>query len=248
MRDTKIAWTKHTFNIWQGCQKVSAGCDNCYAELQSNRFTPKGTASLWGAKATYAKRSDEYWREPLQWNEKYPGRVFCGSMCDVFDLHGYEDQRVRLYELIKVTPNLTWLLLTKRPQNISRFLPDDWGNGYPNVWLGTSVENNEVTSRIDILRKIPATKRFISFEPLIGDVGTLDFTGIDWAIIGGESGCKAIRPMKKEWALSIVEQAIPNNVAVFFKQWGNYDEHGKYYQNKNDIPAMLDGKSYLNFP
>lgn len=139
--NSKIEWTHHTFNTWWGCVKVSPACDNCYAESLSKRF-----GDHWGPKAEYRTFSDKHWNEPLRWNraaekagERH--RVFCASMADVFDNRAPEGARERLWALIRQTPHLDWLLLTKRPQNIAEMLPEDWGDGYPNVWLGVTVEN-----------------------------------------------------------------------------------------------------------
>jgi protein gp37 len=179
--DTKIEWATHTFNPWTGCQRVSPGCDHCYAEAQAKRNT--STFGGWGAHAERKRTSETYWRQPLKWNSEarkagVRPRVFCASMADVFDNKAPEAWRHDLWSLIHATPHLDWLLLTKRPQNIAKMLPDEnthplpvWGAVWPNVWLGTTVENQaEADRRIPHLLAVPAAKRFLSCEPLLGPV------------------------------------------------------------------------------
>lgn len=179
--NSKIQWTDHTFNPWHGCAKVSPGCDNCYAEAQSNRFHP----GLWGVDAArrvwddLAAGARKHWDEPLGWNRKAEKagerhRVFSGSMCDVFDKHpAANDERPNLWHLIHKTPALDWLLLTKRVGNVARMVPESWMRcGFPkNVWLGISVVNQEEADRdIPKLLALPARVRFLSCEPLLGPV------------------------------------------------------------------------------
>ena len=182
-KDSKIEWTDHTFNPWWGCTKVSAGCKNCYAEMMANRF-----GSWWGTATERRFFGDKHWNEPLKWDEraKKEGvrrKVFCGSMCDVFeDKYGLTGQKIELYRLINATPNLDWLLLTKRPQNIyGDFIKYATGNNFGhNIWLGTSVENQEqADKRIPELLKVPAKVRFLSMEPLLGPVDLSRYLGID---------------------------------------------------------------------
>ena len=203
---TQISWTDHTFNPWWGCTKVSPGCDNCYAEILDKRFG----GNHW-EKAAPRIMSDENWKKPHTWNKKYPdSKVFCGSMCDVFDKNAPEGQRDRLWETIHETPQLQWQLLTKRAPNIEKYLPSDWGNGYKNVWLGVTVEDHKHgLPRIDILRQIPAKTRFLSIEPLLEDIGEINLSGINWVIVGGESG-KNARPIFFQWVDSIRKQCKSN--------------------------------------
>lgn len=171
-KSTGIEWCHHTFNLAWGCVKVSPGCTNCYAEGQAARFGH----DVWGPAATTKRRTmgDAYWRQPLAWDAaaKLAGerrRVFCGSMCDVFEDHPtIEAERALLWELIGATPNLDWLLLTKRPERIASCLPGDWKYGYHNVWLGTSVESQAWTGRINALLDVSAVCHFLSCEPLLG--------------------------------------------------------------------------------
>ena len=228
-RNSNIEWTHHTFNPWWGCKKVSAACDHCYAELWAKRMGHQ----LWGADSPRRFFGDSHWREPLTWNEeagllgrRY--RVFCASMADVFENRAdLNSQRLRLWELIDNTPNLDWLLLTKRPQNIARIAP--WGARWPaNVWLGTSVENQALAEkRLPYLLKNPARVRFLSCEPLLGPLNLQqwftrrDFHPIDWIIAGGESG-GASRPMHPDWVLNLLDQCRAHKVPFHFKQWGQW--------------------------
>lgn len=214
---TEISWTDATFNPWWGCTAVSPGCDNCYAEAWDARWG----GNHWGKDTQPRVMSDGNWKKPHQWNKKRPGiRVFCASMCDVFDKNAPTGQRERLWNTIRATPNLHWQLLTKRAPNIEKYLPEDWGNGYNNAWLGVTVENRKHgLPRINTLRKIPSSVRFLSIEPLLEDLGDIDLTSIDWVIVGGESG-KNARVMQQEWALNVFTRCREQGVPFFFKQQG----------------------------
>jgi len=224
---TEIAWTDSTFNPWWGCSKISAGCDHCYAETLDRRTG----GNHWGANKTPRILSDAYWRKPIRWQKAAEEsgtrrRVFCGSMCDWTDKNAPTGQRARLWDLIRSTPTLDWQLLTKRAPRISKCLTPDWGDGYRNVWLGVTVENRrQGLPRIDELRGIPAAIRFLSIEPLLEDLGALDLDGIDWVIVGGESGPQA-RLMQPAWIESIKRQCDAQNVPLFFKQWGGRRDKG----------------------
>jgi protein gp37 len=170
---TAISWATSTFNPWIGCTKVSPGCDHCYAEV-STPARVHGVA--WGPHALRRRTSESNWNLPRRWNRKagqtgQSWRVFCSSLADVFDNRAPEGAREDLWELIRATPALTWMLLTKRPQNIARMLPQGWGEGWDNVWLGTTVENqDEADRRIPHLLMVPGALRFLSCEPLLGPV------------------------------------------------------------------------------
>lgn len=203
--NTNIEWCKHTFNIRWGCTKVSMACDFCYAEAFDHRLG----GAHWGPHAPRRLLSDDYWREPLKWNaaaakagERH--RVFSSSMADVFE-NVDDGQLPRLWDLIRLTPALDWLLLTKRPQNIARMLPPDWGAGWPNVWLGTSVENQtEADRRIPHLLAVPAAVRFLSCEPLLGPV-RLVLTGLP----GWDEDWKLCALTGQEWAGRGFDQDAP---------------------------------------
>ena len=173
--ESNIEWTDATFNPWVGCTKISPACDNCYAADWAQRF---GDVE-WGDHPR-RRTSEKNWNLPRRWNrmadewEATKGRprfVFCASLADVFDNQVDPSWRNDLWALIKECDRLVWLLLTKRPQNIAKMLPADWGDGYPNVWLGTTVENQEVADRnIPHLVNVPVAKRFLSIEPIVGPV------------------------------------------------------------------------------
>lgn len=223
MEKSKISWTDNTFNPWIGCTRVSAGCEHCYAEVQNKCH--KWNGGTWGPGSPRKTTTDENWRMPVTWNAKAAKlgkrfRVFCASLADVFDDEGPSEARERLWQLIRRTPNLDWLILTKRPQNYKRFLPADWGEGYHNVWLGVTCENQKQgIPRVDILRNTPAKVRFLSCEPLLEDVSSVDLMGINWVILGGESGPKS-REFKVEWARSMRYRCAEAGVPFFMKQLG----------------------------
>jgi protein gp37 len=296
--NSKIQWTTHTFNPWRGCQKVAAGCANCYAETLSKRNP--GTLGIWGPNGTRVLASEAMWREPEKWNKEafYDSfgkplkgeshdrpRVFCASLADVFEdrpgpmrlssglyahhgkawgetsevcgrdirigksIYTLGNARARLFRLIDATPNLDWLLLTKRPNGVRRMWPayQNDGNGtrdysprvdgvmhgglrLDNAWLGTSIANQADADKNlpELLRcRDLAAKLFVSVEPLVGPVDLhlrawQDFhgqQGLDWVIVGGESGPHA-RPCNVEWVRSIVRQCKDAGVPCFVKQLG----------------------------
>jgi len=232
--NTQIAWTDHTFNPWHGCQRVSPGCEHCYAETLAARF---GTE--WGPKVERRFFGDKHWNDPVRWNKKAEKlgvrqKVFCASMADVFeDRRDLDIHRERLWKLIEATPFLDWQLLTKRPQNIKAMLPESLPRR--NVWLGTTIESQEYADqRIPHLIRNAAAVHFLSYEPGLGPVKIFDGcapypiqTPIGetlppstlWVIVGGESGNGA-RPFQVSWARDIVEQCRLVGVACFVKQYG----------------------------
>ena len=234
-KDSKIAWTDHTFNPWWGCTKIGQECVFCYAEEQAHRWGFK----CWG-NAPRRLFGDSHWNDPVRWNkaaEKSGKRekVFCGSMCDVFEdgVPGLDKQRTLLWKLIEATPTLDWLLLTKRPANIALT------GLLPNVWLGTTVGCRSGLRRVDELRRLPATVRFLSVEPLLEDLGTVDLSGINWVIVGCESGPNA-RQMQLDWVRSLRDQCVSAGVPLFFKQ--------AWVQGKLDHDPKLDGRTWRQFP
>jgi protein gp37 len=208
--------------------KVSKACDHCYAETWAKRVG----ADVWGNKAPRRFFTDRHWTEPLRWDraaaqEGVRKRVFCASMADVFEKRAdLESSRERLWKLISETPNLDWLLLTKRPQYILKMTP--WGDAFPhNVWVGTTVENQACAKqRLKHLLKVPATVRFLSCEPLLGKLDLSDLAAqepysIDWIIAGGESGPHS-RAMEPSWVEALRIQSEKLNAAFHFKQWGHW--------------------------
>lgn len=246
---TAIEWCDHTFNPWEGCQKVSPGCDHCYAEARNQRFGG-GTATNWGPGAPRRKTSTANWSKPRKWQrdahifyEVYGRRqrVFCSSLADVFDNAVDPSWRADLWQLIRDTPALDWQLLTKRPQNIQKMLPAFWDEIRDRIWLGTSTENQTEADRrvwwLTEVRPLPAV-RFLSVEPMLGEItfrwakwhpissklasNHLDgLRDLDWIIVGGESGPDA-RPMHPDWVRMIRDQCKEANVPFLFKQWGEW--------------------------
>lgn len=245
---TEIAWTDSTFNPWWGCQSVGAGCDNCYAAALDRRTG----GDHFQAGITPRTMSDENWRKPTRWNRSalksgVRRKVFCASMCDWADKNAPEGQRERLFSLIRDTSMLDWQLLTKRASNIEKYLPEDWGGGYQNVWLGVTVENRrQGLRRMEMLKNIPATIRFLSIEPLLEDLGALDLAGIHQVIVGGESGNNA-RAMHPDWARSIRDQCLNQGVPFFFKQWGSHGSDG-VKRSKEANGRMLDAVLWDQYP
>lgn len=233
---TRIEWADATFSPWRGCTKVSPACDNCYAEAYGKRF---GVA--WGPGAKRVRASESYWCQPLAWDRKAakagrPLRVFCASLADVFDAEVPAAWRCDLFDLIEATPNLIWMLLTKRP-NVALHFADCYAAWpLPNVWLGVTAENQAMADlRVPLLLQVPADKRFISAEPLLGQVdlsawlgrdepGGLPLpynAGLDWVIAGGESGPGA-RPSHPDWFRSLRDQCAAAGVPYFYKQAGEW--------------------------
>jgi protein gp37 len=240
---TNIEWADHTFNPWVGCSKISSACDHCYAERWAKR---SGHPELWNGERR--RTTGTNWQRPIKWNRQAAAagkraKVFCASLADVFDNQVPRRWRDDLWHRIDQTPNLDWLLLTKRPQNIARMLPDPetgvkpWGNGWPNVWMGVSAGTQEEADRnIPILGATPAAVHFVSLEPLLEPIdlhskvcretGSCSICpqclgGLDWVIVGGESGLNA-RPMHPDWVRSIRDQCKAARVPFFFKQWGEW--------------------------
>ncbi|MDO8728586.1 MAG: phage Gp37/Gp68 family protein [bacterium] len=226
--ETNISWTDSTFNPWIGCSKISPGCDHCYAEVS----TPSRTMKIvWGPKETRQRTSAANWKLPIRWNSGHPDffamhgrkrRVFCASLSDVFDNRVDTTWRDDLWALVRSTPNLDWLILTKRIGNVADMLPADWGCGYSNVWLGISVVNQDEADR-DIAKLLgtPAATRWLSMEPLLGPVSLPETHGqfgetLDWIVVGGESGPHA-RPMKMSWVSALRSACETKNIPFFFK-------------------------------
>ena len=247
--NTNIEWCDHTFNPWEGCQKVGPGCDHCYAETRNARYGG-GTAVNWGPEAPRRRTSAANWKLPLRWNAQADvfmaqhgrrQRVFCASLADVFDNAVPTGWRIDLFELIAATPNLDWLVLTKRISNVMQMCSGDslmFDLICERVWLGATVVNQAEADRdIPKLLAVPAHKRFLSMEPLLGSVDLRPFfwqdmngnvqrqtnhsPRLDWVIVGGESGPGA-RPMHPDWARSLRDQCQAAGVPFLFKQWGEW--------------------------
>ena|SRR6267154_3933259 len=276
-KNSTIEWTHHTFNPWWGCTKVSPACKYCYAESWAKRVG----VDVWGKENDRRFFSEKHWLEPLKWNqeaerERGRRRVFCASMADVFEERPDLDRwRERLWETIGQTPQLDWLLLTKRPQHVGRLVP--WRAVWPaNVWLGTTAETQRWADiRFPRLMEYPARVRFASCEPLLGQIDLQAWLapmstgrGLNWVIAGGESGSKS-RPMNPAWAKSVRDQCSAAEVPFHFKQWGHWgpqsngmtqrlqtvrfvDRQGRpmklFKLGKHASGRLLDGRTWDGFP
>lgn len=261
-RNSRIEWTDHTFNPWWGCTKavtqdgkLDEACRNCYAEGQGRRF-----GVLWGSRQPRRPQSDAYWKAPYTWAREAEAagrraRVFCASMADVCDPAAPEGAVADLWRLVKDTPWLYWLLLTKRPERYRAILPEDWGiAGYDNVMLMTTVGTPDALYRLDALLSTPAAAYGVSCEPLLG---ALDLTpwlyrveyvrpGLSWVVAGGESGPKA-RPCHPDWARDLRDQCDEAFVPFLWKQWGEWAPWLPRTGNPENHPIQhvrRDGKPY----
>lgn len=228
--NSKIEWCDHTLNFWIGCQEVSAACDNCYAREQ-NKF--RGWVEGWGPHGE--RRRTKTWDKALTWDRAAAkagvrARVFSNSLSDFFDKHAPIGARDEAWRLIRRTHNLDWLILTKRPGLIPSMLPEDWGAGYPNVWLGTTVESGQVIKRVWDLLLVPARRHFLSCEPLLSGLTAADggpriddcwkpgdTPHLDWIICGGESGPHR-RPINLDHARNLRDYCRASGIAFFMKQ------------------------------
>ena len=240
MKKSKIEWTEQTWNPSVGCDKVSAGCKNCYAETMAIRLKAMQTKGY--ENGFVFTLMPERLEQPLK--VKQPTKFFVNSMSDLFHEKMPFEYLDMIFDVIEQTPQHTYQILTKREKRMAEYLT---GKVLPkNVWLGVTVEDSSTKQRIDYLRNINASIKFISMEPLLEDVGELNLENIHWVIVGGESGVKA-RPMQQEWVLNIKEQCEHQKVAFFFKQWGTWGADG-IKRNKKVNGRELNGKIYSEYP
>lgn len=240
IRKTKIEWTEATWNPSIGCSKISEGCKNCYAEVMARRLKAMGSPEYENGFAFHFIPN----RLNIPQQIKRPTNFFVNSMSDLFHEEmpfSFIDQ---VFNVIRSTPQHNYQILTKRAGRLAEYcanmkLPD-------NVWLGVTVENSDYKDRIDTLRNINANIRFLSIEPLLGNIGLLNLKDIHWVIVGGESGMCA-RPIKEEWVLSIKKQCENQGVAFFFKQWGTWGADGKK-RSKKENGSLLLGKEWKQKP
>ena len=240
MRTTKIEWTDKTWNPITGCTKKSAGCAHCYAEVMAQRLKAMRLEKYRnGFELTLHEDKLE---EPLAWKKAH--NIFVCSMSDLFHENVPFEFVDRIMDTIKQTPQHRYQILTKRSERMKTYFQT---REVPqNVWLGVTVECASSKARIDHLHDIDATVKFLSCEPLIEDLGELDLTGIDWIIVGGESGSKA-RPMKLEWVINIKQQVEQQGAAFFFKQWGTWGSDG-IKRNKHANGKALQGEIIQQMP
>jgi protein gp37 len=240
MKKSKIEWTEATWNPSIGCNKVSSGCKFCYAETMAKRLKAMGVVDYKdGFKFKIVPE-----RIPYPLKVRKPTKFFVNSMSDLFHERMPQQFLDAVFETIIQTPHHIYQILTKRDNMMidyfkNRKVPD-------NVWLGVTVENSEHINRINNLKSVEARIRFISFEPLIGPVGDVDLSGIQWAIIGGESGVKA-RPIKQEWIKEIFTLCRKYGTAFFFKQWGTWGAD-EIKRNKKLNGRIFNGKSWNEYP
>ena len=227
---SQIEWTDATWNPWQGCIKISPGCKNCYMYRDKRRYG-QNPSTIVKSKTTFS--------DPIKWDD--PRVIFACSWSDWF-IEEADDWREEAWDIIRRTPQHTYQILTKRPELIRERLPDDWGKGWRNVWLGVSIENQDFISRKTILRRIPAQVRFISAEPLLGPIKFRSLSGFNWIITGGESGPNS-RYMDLQWVREIRDQCIEFNIPFFHKQNG-----GKSRSNGAWGGRVIDGRTWDELP
>ncbi len=240
MAETSIEWTDVTWNPVAGCSVMSAGCTNCYAMRMAARLEAMGvekytglTRKSGGRPKWTGKINLDHAALATPHNWKKSRRVFVNSMSDLFHPDVPTTFIAEVWRVMADTPRHTYQILTKRPDIMADVLVSEGFDVLPNVWLGTSVEDARVLSRLDDLRRVPAAVRFVSYEPLIGSVASGDLSGIHWAIVGGESGPNA-RPMNPEWVDEIFDQCTDADAAFFFKQWGgpNKKATGRVFRDR----------------
>ena len=230
---SSIEWTESTWNPLTGCTKISEGCENCYAERLTRRLQAMGNPNYAnGFKLTLHRHVLEY---PLRWRK--PQTIFVNSMSDLFHKDVPDEFILDTFKIMKQAGWHRFQILTKRSERLLKLNKViSWS---PNIWMGVSVENQDCTFRIDHLRTTNAVTKFLSLEPLLGPLPNLDLSGIDWVIVGGESGPKS-RPMNPSWVVDIRKQCQAATVPFFFKQWGG--------QNKKKTGRILDGEIWDEMP
>lgn len=234
---SSIEWTDSTWNPVTGCTKISAGCDNCYAERFSERW--RGTPGHPFENGFDLTLRAERLEQPLRWRQ--PRRIFVNSMSDLFHKDIPNEFISRVFDTMEAAHWHEFQVLTKRSSLMRKFLRQRYGadRGPAHMWFGVSVEDGTKLSRVKHLQEAPAGIRFLSIEPLIGPIDKLDLTGIHWVIVGGESGPRA-RPMESEWVRSIRDQCKVADVAFFFKQWGGI--------RPKSGGRKLDGREWCQYP
>jgi len=233
MAQSSIEWTEMTWNPVTGCTKISAGCKYCYAEVMAKRLQAMGIEKY--KDAFKVALHEDALEIPYTWKKQKI--VFVNSMSDLFHPKVPLLFIQKVFKVMNDNPQHTFQVLTKRADRLFEVHKKlKWSH---NIWMGVSVENEKVVSRIDLLRKTGARTKFLSCEPLIGPLNNMDLTSIDWVIVGGESG-RSPRPMSEDWVLNIMDQCATSNVAFFFKQWGG--------ANKKKAGRLLNGRTYDEMP
>ena len=240
MKTTKIEWTDKTWNPITGCTKYSAGCAHCYAETMSRRLHAMGVAKY--QREFELTLHEDNLQEPLSWRKAH--NIFVCSMSDLFHEKVPFEFIDKVMATIRQTPQHRYQILTKRAERMAEYFET---RAVPeNVWVGVTVEAESSKQRIDCLRQIPASVHFLSCEPLLESLGQIDLKGIEWVIVGGESGPQA-RPMKEEWVLDIMSQCERQGASFFFKQWGTWGRDG-VKRNKHANGKLLNGRVRHEMP
>lgn len=230
---SSIEWTEYTWNPVTGCTKASPGCLNCYAERMAKRLQAMGLPNY--RTGFRVALHEHVLSTPRAW--KKPSIVFVNSMSDLFHEKVSLEFILKVFDVIRENPQHQFQILTKRAERLAEITSFI---GWPdNVWMGVSVENNDYTNRIDNLRMTGAFIKFLSIEPMLGPISNMDLNGIDWVIVGGESGPRA-RPIQYDWVAEVRDQCIKSEVPFFFKQWGG--------TNKKKAGKVLDGKIWNQMP
>jgi len=241
MGKSAIEWTEETWNPITGCEKVSPGCDNCYAERVALNLMARGSARY--EQGFTPTIHDDLIEKPLRWQK--PRVVFVCSMSDLFQPVVPDATIHRVFDVMEEASAHTFQVLTKRPQRMASLLN---GRGWvePHIWVGTSIESNRYKFRADHLRLVNAKVRFLSCEPLLGPIPNLDLKDIGWVIVGGESGPEA-RPMDPLWVVNLRDRCVEEEIPFFFKQWGEFNQHGKRVGRKK-AGKELGGRTWLEMP
>lgn len=235
MASSSIEWTEMTWNPTTGCDKISTGCKFCYAETMTRRLHAMGLNKY--AKGFSLSIHEDELLKPYAW--KKPKLVFVNSMSDLFHKDVPISFIQKVFHVMNENPQHVFQILTKRADLLWHYDKNNCLNWSSNIWMGASVESAKETNRIELLRLTKAKTKFLSCEPLIGPLPNLNLNGLDWVIVGGESGRRP-RPMEKDWVLDIKEQCQAHSIAFFFKQWGG--------RNKKKAGNLLNGKTYLEMP
>ena len=236
MSKSKIEWTEATWNPVTGCTKLSAGCKNCYAERMSHRLHAMGNPNY--ANGFAVTEHPHMLNRPKRWRKSQ--RIFVNSMSDLFHPKVSFDFIRKVFETMRSADHHIYQVLTKRPDRMLEYVTQREVEALPrHIWLGTSVEQRRWLNRVEVLRQVPAEIRFLSLEPLLEDLGSFKLNGIDWVIVGGESG-PGSRPMEPEWVTSIRDICMDESVAFFFKQWGGV--------NKSKTGRILGGRTWDEMP
>lgn len=230
---SKIEWTEATWNPITGCTKCSAGCEHCYAATLAKRLKAMGNVRYKNGFEVTVHR--DLFTRPLEW--KKPKMIFVNSMSDIFHEKISDEDILQLFEIMNKAHWHTFQVLTKRPDRLVNLSSQI--NWTPNIWMGVTVENTCALERLAKLKRCGAKIKFVSAEPLLESINQIDLNGIDWLIVGGESGA-GCRPLEKKWVIELRDIAKRSNTPFFFKQWGGF--------HHSQAGSELDGVEYKEYP